>query len=91
MNELTEKELAVCNAILEETGTETFAEYDDEDVLEGYERFVNVEDLVYRTKLSEQVVGGILTSLMEKAVVMMAEAKEYSLGCNCFYLIKDFK
>ena len=75
MNEFTKKEQAVIDAL---------KNADLEDQYAGYP----IPDLIGIAGLDTmQAVGGVIGSLLDKRLVYIQNAKEYSLGCDCIDLL----
>lgn len=79
MNTLTEKETAVATLFAEESLDTCGAFYEDENL-----SYMNAEDIAEATGLNLQQVGGIMSSLIEKMLIV--DCKESYRGAH----INDF-
>lgn len=89
MTNLTSKEIELleevvshvtCEKIDFQENLEQYAEFGD------YEQMVSPEALMSGLGWSKEKLGGVISSLSDKDILYLAEAKEYSLGCDCWYI-----
>ena len=52
----------------------------------SYEVFTNIDEVCDSSRMNHYEAGGVITSLLKKGLIELAEAEEYSLGCDCYYV-----
>lgn len=88
---VTEKEFCVLNAISkgQEYTYATIEEYKRASDDQEYDIMVDLDRISDRCDMPVDVVKGLISSLDKKGFIGIAEAEEYSLECNAYYLYDE--